>query len=64
MCIGLGLVNNVAHPVSCSKTDNKDRDILTSMIDSIDQATWFYGKPISRLLSVLPSVPLSVLVPF
>jgi hypothetical protein len=31
---------------------------------SIDQATWFYGKPISRLLLVLPSVSLSVLVPF
>ena len=41
---------------------------LTSMFVclfvSIDQATWFYGKPISRLLLVLPFVSLSVLVPF
>jgi hypothetical protein len=30
----------------------------------IDQATWFYSKPISRLPSILPSACLSVLIPF
>jgi hypothetical protein len=53
--------------------ENRDRkpglgDTLTSMFVclfvSIDQATWFYGKPISHLLLVLPSMSLSVLVPF
>jgi hypothetical protein len=38
--------------------------LFVCLFVSIDQTTWFYGKPISRLLLVLPSVSLSVLVPF
>jgi hypothetical protein len=49
--------------------DTEEANLLARRPDvdlfvSIDQATWFYGKPISRLLLILPSVSLSVLIPF
>jgi hypothetical protein len=34
------------------------------LIDPIDQAAWFYGKPVSHLLLVPPPTFLFVLVPF
>jgi hypothetical protein len=38
--------------------------MIVRLIDSVDQATWFHGKPISRLLLVLPSLSVSVIVLF
>jgi hypothetical protein len=65
-CLNYGL--SLAKMKSLGTAIIHQLDTLTPMFVclfvSIDQATWFYGKPISRLLLVLPSVSLSVLIPF